>query len=384
MTRPPITEKITGLRQRQRADGTWRVWWEPSAPARAAGVPPCELDANRPTWSVRQARILAGDTPAPPRTTGSRTMSALIREYTSDQLADKSAATQVSYRGLMKLIGEKWGDELAAEMSKPVMYQWGRALHKTRGPTQAKRLIAMCSILFSYGELLGWRPENSNPCFRLKLAPPAKRKRIATLPEIEALERAAGATGATAIGHAVLFGLFTGQRLTDLLAARLGDFQRVTLPAQGTTPQHTVWAWNILRSKRRTSSLLQLHPELVAALDERHAQTVDPTAPLLSNRGQPFTMERFQRAFIALRAAAAPEAPSLLSPDRLWFKDLRRTAGVWARHGGANRQDIGDLLGNTVATDDQLAEVYMPASFETAARAIAAIRRPTSDERKKA
>ncbi|WP_226783157.1 hypothetical protein [Oceaniglobus trochenteri] len=388
MTRAPITEKVTGLRQRRRADGSWRVWWEPSAKARAAGVLTVDLDADRPTWSVRQARRLNDDagratTPGKRRASGTRSMTALIDAYSRDQLTEKAAATQDSYRGLMKLIDEKWGDELVTDMTKSVLYQWGKALQTARGTTQAKRLTAMCSILFSYAELLGWRPENTNPCFRLKLATPPKRTRVATLDEFEALETAARADGAMAMHHALLFGLFTGQRLTDILNARLGDFRQVTRPASATAPQRTVWAWKILRSKRRTAGLLELHPELERALTERRAQTDDPDAPLLSDRGNAFTMDRFQKAFAALRSAAAAQAPSLTGPDPLWFKDLRRTAGVWARHGGAERQDIGDLLGNTVATDDQLADVYMPASFETAARAINAIRRPAKDRKRK-
>ena len=388
MARKPITEKITGLRQRQRADGTWRVWWEPPAQARARGATPCELDADRATWSARQARKLTTELSADPATrrkpNGARTMTALIAAYSADQLLEKAPATQTGYRGLLKLIDTKWGDELVSDLTKAVMYQWGKTLSRQRGATQAKRMMAMCSTLFSYGELLGWRPENSNPCFRLKLPAPEKRTRIATLHEIEALERAAIAMGATAIHHALILGLFTGQRQTDILNASLGDFQIRTIPATAIAPQHTAPVWRITRSKRRTSGFLPLHPEAAEVLAKRKTETADQTAPLLHINGAPITTDQFQRAWIAVRTAAATDAPTLTGDDPLWFRDLRRTAGVWARQGGATRQDVGDLLGNTAGHDDTLAAIYMPASFETSGRAIAAINRPGSTERKKA
>ena len=65
-------------------------------------------------------------------------------------------------------------------------------------------------------------------------------------------------------------------------------------------------------------------------------------------------------------------------------QDLRRTFGVLARSGGASRDDVGDVLGNSAGSDPQLGEIYMPPSFDTASRAVMSIRRPTADKRKKA
>ena len=58
--RPPIPPKDLppGLRQRRRADGAWRVWWEPSKTVRALGFAPVELPASAPTKALREAERL--------------------------------------------------------------------------------------------------------------------------------------------------------------------------------------------------------------------------------------------------------------------------------------------------------------------------------------
>ena len=63
----------------------------------------------------------------------------------------------------------------------------------------------------------------------------------------------------------------------------------------------------------------------------------------------------------------------------LQFRDLRRTFGVWARAGGAIKEDVADVLGNTADTDPELGEVYMPPQFTTASRAVMAVKRPTRE-----
>lgn len=55
VTGGPIKNPPAGLRQRRRSNG-WRIWWEPSAAARAKGFETVELDANQLTASVRRAK----------------------------------------------------------------------------------------------------------------------------------------------------------------------------------------------------------------------------------------------------------------------------------------------------------------------------------------
>lgn len=392
MTKPPISDKIPGLRQRQRAGGGWRVWWEPNRSARALGFEPRELAAEKPTWSKREAKRLNDAVEAArngkPRTpTGGRTISALIHAYRRDPaFTEKAEATRRSYAGLLRLIEEKWGPRPVADFTKPVMREWYMALRDQRGQTQAVRLVRMMSILFSLAEWKGWRPENSNPCYRLQLSGSARRDRVATWAELDAILDAASETGLPSIGTATLLSALQGQRQTDARRATVGAFRQTTVldsdPATGQSAQITVWVWKVRRSKRGNLGAMRLHPlvldRVLPLLEDRPAD-----APLLLDErtGQPYGQDLFERRWKEVRAAAARHCPSVAD---LQFRDLRRTFGVWARTGGASDADVEDVLGNTAASDAALAEIYMPPSLDTASRAVMSIRRPADDKRRQA
>ena len=53
----------------------------------------------------------------------------------------------------------------------------------------------------------------------------------------------------------------------------------------------------------------------------------------------------------------------------------------WSREGGSEARDRGDGMGNLVATDAQLSQIYNPPSFEGACRAVEAIKRPAPAKR---
>lgn len=391
--RKPIADKVPRLRQRQRRDGSWRIWWEAEAAVQAMGFANVDLDPDRPTWSLREAarlneavaRARRGE-PARPRSAGSRTMAALIHEYRRNVLPEKAAKTRSSYEGNLRLIDRKWGSSPVTDFTKPVMFTWYEALRRDAGPTQAVRLIRMASILFSYAELIGWRGENSNPCFRLGLKVPKGRSRTASWAEIDALLAAADAAGLPSIGGAIRLSAFQGQRQTDVLAATLGAFRRAPIlapDARGRLVQITVWVWQLARQKRGTRGVMRLHPEVAPVIEARLRATDDPSAPLLVEErvGRAYDEHLFEDRWAEVRDLAARTVPEVAS---LQFRDLRRTFGVLARSGGASRDDVGDVLGNSAGSDPQLGEIYMPPSFDTASRAVMSIRRPSADKRKKA
>lgn len=385
--KPPRLRKIPGLRHRQRADGSWRVWWEPGATARAAGQKPVELDADRPTWSERQAEALNARSgkkgTTAPLGSASRSIAALINVYRRDpEFLDKKPKTRASYTANLRIIEAKWGPHRVAEFSKAVLRDWYQANRAARGDAQALALHRMMSILFSFAELKGWRAEGSNPAFRIKARTPRPRNRVATWDELDALIAAADAAGLPSVGTAALLSALQGQRQTDVIAATRDQFHKVTMPGGD---QPSVWAWRVDRSKRGTLGLMRLHPIVQHRLMPRliHA---DPDACLLGDErnGTPYHEELFQRRWREVRATAAQHQPSLTGADQLQFRDLRRTFAVWAKAGGATDDDVGDVLGNTAALDPRLQETYMPPSFETASRAVLTIRRPQPEKRRKA
>lgn len=384
--RPPIPDTIPRLRQRRRTDGTWRVWWEPTAEVKAMGFDVVELDAARATWSAREARRLnaeverARKTGLGPRRSGGATIDNLIGEYRRSSAWKKlRPKTMQSYEGNLRLISRKWGHRRVIDFTKPVMFTWYETLVEASGKHQALALIRMMSILFSHAERIGWRPENTNPCTRLGAEVPKGRTRTAGWPEYDALLAAAAAAGLPSMGLAVQLAALSGASETMIVTATIGEFQKVTVD------EAEVWAWARTRTKRDTFAVLEVHPYAVPALEAAIAGRNDPDAPLLidARTGRPYSADLFRKRWAEIREAAARACPSL-GRTPLQFRDLRRTFGHWARAGGASTEDTGDVLGNSAAVDPRLREVYMATQFATARRAILAIERPAEDGRKRA
>lgn len=388
----PIRERIKGLRQRQRADGTWRIWWEPNAPEARLGLAVTELDADRPAWSIREARALNADA-ARRRKSGSarphgssRTIDALIVDYLkSRHFLDRRPATRRSYTTNLNAIARKWGPRRVADFTKPVMHEWYETLRRNNGPDQALQLTGMMSILMWFAETKGWRAENTNPCQRLRRQSATRRRRHASWAEYDALIAAAQDLGMPAMACAIALATLCPPRQVDVIETRIADFTRLRIDL-GDGPRD-VLVWDLTLSKRGNANSKPVHPEAQPLVQDRiDAAQPGQTRLLIDHAtGRPFSGDLFRKRWATIRARAARTCPSLTAPgNQLQFRDLRRTFGVWARAGGATKADVGDVLGNSAGTDPVLSEIYMPSSFETAARAVFAVERPHTSKRKEA
>lgn len=350
-----------------------------------------ELDETRLTWSRREAEKLnrelaqaqrAGKRAV--RAPGGRTVEALIAEYRKSlAFTELAAKTQASYSGHFRLIVEKWGASPVRDFTKPVMRAWYETLYRTKSDHMAIAQIRAMSLLFSFAEMIGWRPEGSNPCHRLKMKTPKPRKRAATWDEVDLLVATADRIGLPSIGTAILLSLLQGQRQTDVFKATIGEFE-TRVVREGGKPRNRV-QWTFTRSKRGNSGALWLHSEVqgrvLAALDGIE----DPARRLLRDEltGADYDDELFGRRWRKVRdeAVSADKQGKLTGLSRLQFRDLRRTFGILCRSGGATKDDTGDVLGNSAASNPQLAETYMPSQLDTASRAVEAIRRPGKPKR---
>jgi hypothetical protein len=404
----PVRNPPPRLRQRQRAAGGWRLWWEPEAALRELGFEPVELDARRLTWSVREAERLNAEAdaarggpqrPLDRRAARARSVHALIREYRSSPYwAALRPATQRDYAGGFRLIERKWGSSLVADFSKPIVVEWYETLYRTSGRYQAAALIRKLSVLMSYAELRGWRADN--PCLRIRIMTPPSRTRVADWAELDALF--AACDGLPSMGLAIALAVFQGQRQKDLVEARRGDLAlTVALERDdegrvlraGETPLGAIRGggelarfedglgrevlgatWRFLRSKRGNHGGLQLHPEVLPWLARAFARAPEAEALLVyEGTAEAYSSDLFRKVWARVRASAVKAQPHLAT---LQFRDLRRTFGHLARAGGASERDVGDALGNNAWKDPKISGTYMPATADTAARAVAAIKRP--------
>lgn len=378
-----------GMRTRARTDGTTRAWWEPNAAARALGFKSVDLDGTRLTWSAREAERInreveaarRGDDLATARKRG-RTIEDLIEHYRRSRKFDiLKSATKPGYLSNLRIISEKWGAALITDFSKPVIYAWYETLAETRGRASAVALIRMMSVLFSHAERIGWRAENSNPCSNLGMEIPKPRRTTISWAQIDLLTATADKLGHKATGTAILMSALQGQRQTDIIEATRAAFAHIEMP--GTGDEGRAWVWQLTRSKRGTEGVMLVHPELVPRVVAAVMARPDPADKLLIDElsGRAFTPDTIKKRWITVRAVAAKQDPALAAVQ---FRDLRRTFGVLARASGASREDVGDVLGNSAATDPRLGDTYMPASFYTASRAVMALKRPATKEPKKA
>lgn len=395
MTRKParlIANPPLRLRQRLRADGSWRIWWEPRPDQVKLGFVVVELDADRLRWSLDQAARLndqvtkataAGIRPADPRASG-RCMSDLIASYvqTVHYTVTLKPAARKSYRAQMLQIEAKWGPVRVAAFDKATMNAWYQSMFHEKGPRTAQYIIRVMSILFGHAETLGWRPDNSNPCLRLKVHTPKPRDRVASWAEIDALLAAADACGLASMGLAIRLSLYQGQRQTDVITAARGAFELRPVIDRARRATVMRWVWSFRRSKRGNDAMMDLHGDVVPHLRKALATAAPDDARLLHDDriGRPYDEDLFAKRWAEVRALAAKTLPGI---STLQFRDLRRTFGVLARAGGASRDDTGDVLGNSAAVNPTLGETYMPASYHTASRAVAAIQRPDSAQTKR-
>ena len=387
----PILDAAPGLRQRLRANGTWRLWWEPTADQKAAGAKVVEFDAAKPAHATREAtklhdkwgKVARGETPVAQQT--GRTINGLVQDYLQSLAwSKKPASTQRVYKSDMKAIAEKWGTDPVVLFDKPMIATWYEAMHKARGVTRSRAILRMFSILMEHAELRGWRAEGSNPCRNIRTESPLERERSADWAEFDALIAAARRLRSRSVLMALYLAVSAGQRQYDILRVKPCDFYYVDDPLR----LRPVWVWQLVQSKRKRELEVPMHTMAVPTLRMQllRAQTQGPGTLIWDEvTGKAFTPERFFLAWDKVRTEAAKALPSL---ESLQWRDLRRSFSNLSRAGGSSVSDTSDVLGNTAAKNPKLRRTYMAPQLATTLRAVDAIQRPQPQakppERKKA
>lgn len=376
----PMPDPPARVRQRPRADGAWRIWWEPEAAVRALGFATVELDAQRLTWSSREAARLnrlvadarAGVAPQPV-SSGGRTVSALILAFmASPGWARLKPDAQRDYRGGFRIIEQKWGGWQVQLFRRGIVLEWSETLARDRGEWQAKSVIRKLSLLMSYAERREWI--EANPCLRLRIPTPPPRDRVVTWDEYDALMAAARGLDLHGMALAIAMGWWTGQRRRDIITATAGQIGADR-------------AWRFRRSKAKARSAqaagaIALHPELWPLIAARLDAATGPDAPLCLDAatGRAISDDLFGKRFSAVRAAAV--AAGADSCADLQFRDLRRSWAHWSREGGASDRDRADGMGNQSDVNPTLSQTYNPPTMAGASRAVDAIQRPAPRPRR--
>ena len=213
-------------------------------------------------------------------------------------------------------------------------------------PAAADRSAPIVSLIFTEAELLGYRPEESNPCRGLRRYRPKGRERFLTDDELRRLGASlAGSQGKHAEAVAALrLLLLTGCRCDEILSLRWRDYRDGNLfLADSKTGPRTVW---LSRPARRVLDALA-----------RRGRFVFPG----SGPGKPRTDTWLWYHWKRVRTQAD------LADVRL--HDLRHTYATLALRNGANVLTIGRLLGHADPTTTlkytHLADEMVRAATET-------------------
>lgn len=310
----------------------------------------------------REARLLLLDVargidPAADRAHGraAPTVSDLATRYLREYVAFHNRETTA--REVARLVEKRIRPALGAlkveAVTRAEIARFHGAMAAT--PRQANFALSVLSKMFALAEDWGLRPENSNPCRRLRRFPETKRDRFLKPEEVETLLgtlRLAETEGLPWGGdpsrpyrkHArrpenrrtmvpppaadiVRVLLFTGCRLGEVLTLRWDavDFAGRRL--------------RIDRTKNGRPHVVALTDPVEAILRRQPGPATSPWVfPKLSDPSRPFPKETMEQIWQRVRAAAGLEDVRL--------HDLRHTFGTWAGQTGANAFLVRDLLGH--------------------------------------
>lgn len=235
---------------------------------------------------------------------------------------------------------------LKTQRVRDIGYSDVKALHTSmaKTPSQANRVVAVLSRMFTEAERLEWRDQHSNPCSNVQRYPEMKRKRYAKPSELAAigplLEAEAEKNPA---GVAFLYLLaFSGARPSEIARATWAQLERVDNGCgvlridHGKTGQRDVF----------------LPPQAMAVIDKLPKST--PTITGLADT--PKKLWRRIRANVGC--------------TDLWARDLRRTFATAGLSSGVSIGQLGELLGHASA---QTTKIYAKLAEDPALRAAEAI-----------
>jgi integrase len=250
------------------------------------------------------------------------TLAELAFQFLSEHVEPRrKARTKQEYQRLIeKVIVPALGHRRMADVARSEVAQLHHRLRAT--PIQANRMLAVLSVLFTFAERIGERPDGSNPYRHVERFPQRTRERFLSTEELTRLGRSLAAYRGPAHHVAVIkLLIFTGARLGEILGLQWEwvDFPR----GEARLPDSKTGA--------KTIHLPPPALEVLAGLPQIEGEP----HVLGSKRGTTFIEKPWRR----IRKEAG------LADVRL--HDLRHSFASVAAAGGMGLPIIGKMLGHT-------------------------------------
>lgn len=321
-------------------------YWQPSKLLREQGFKSIRLSDNLSQATAEAEKLNASvdrwrakGEPATGRREG--TLAWLIWRYTTDdEFQSKSESTKYIYRLGFKEFEDALGDMPLSAITLRVISEYRRRYQDR--PNRGNQVIASIQSMYRYAMEEGL--VETNPSENVRIFKVKPRQEIWSLENERKFVETAIASGQHNMVLAIALGVYTAQRVGDLIA----------LPWTGYDGQ-----W-ISLTQEKTKKFVEV-PVLtpLRALLERTPKR--STIILTKDDGLTFQYHQFNHAFREVCQRAGIKG--------LQFRDLRRTAVVRMAEHGVKVQDIAAITGHTLDTTQSIMETYMPRTKRMAQRA---------------
>lgn len=339
---------------------TWYLRYrEPNGKQRTKRIGPSP-GMNR-TLARNLAKVILGDAasgvqPFHCDTTIAQLMDLLQqRHYSSLRQATLAAYRCYWKNDVLPVIGHR----KVTDVQRPEILQ----LLSTIKGAKSNRVLQMLKSAFNQAEIWGLRPENSNPCRRIKPQPERMRRRYLTQQEVELLMDACDTPDLTPerwrFTRLIKLLLFTGARLNEIKAARWAwvSTKAATLTVP---PEHHKTGAD---GHQRT---IYLSPPALAVLDELREETDSEWIIAGRGNGPLIGVGKMWRQMIKHAGI-----------ENLRIHDLRHSYASLAVSAGLSLPQIGGLLGHaSPVTTARYAHLIDSTAASAAAKVAAQIKSP--------
>lgn len=286
-----------------------------------------------------------------------------------------AASTRTEYKGKARVfLDTRLDDDVAlrdtpvAAMGRKALRNLWRSWYTERGHAMANGLIAVVRAMLSEAVNQEWIP--ANPAFKLKLPVVDARVAFWSPAKVKAFVAVADELGHHTVADAVIIALHSGQRQADVLSMppRIFETQRIALSQFKT---NALVDAPMTKPMRERVAAIRARWK-AAGIAQRQTLIVDPTT------GERWAQYRFNRAFRAVRAAAAAQHPELCVDERfqpslaeLRFQDLRDTAITRLAEATCTLPEIASISGHSPAHITTVIKHYLALTGPMADGAIA-------------
>lgn len=312
-----------GVHRQVRESGKVRYYWHPRRGTPLAG-PRIRLPDDPHTaefWAKLSEAKAQTPEPHEQETAAPRDIAAMVNAYfASPKFAEKAKTTQREYLRDLREFQAELGTLLPDNLKPFHLARLRDNMAET--PAKANKTLKVIGALYSWGREQGWvlgaNPANGLEKLVVGEHQPWPQEALDAIPDALPPD----------LARCCMMGLYTGQRLGDVLAMR-----RSAVEGTG------IW---VTQEKTKKQLLIPLH----SAIKELVLQAPDAICPK-AHDGTPFTTDQFHAAWGRAKRKLPKDSPLLTAG--VVFHGLRKNATVNLLEAGCSEAEVSSITGMSLA-----------------------------------